>query len=54
MADNKQQNNQRPVTEQVTPLSSDWARGQTNDNFVADTTKPPPRIPDKDSKNERR
>ncbi len=54
MADNKQQNNQRPPNEKTESLSNDWMRGQTNDNFVADTTKPPPRIPDKDSKNERR
>ena len=50
MAENKQQDTQKPATEEIAPLSQETKR----ENFVADTTKPPPRVPEKDSKNERR
>lgn len=50
MADDKKQQNEN---QKIAPLSNDWNR-ERKDNFVADNTRPPPRQPDKDDKNERR
>ena len=50
MEDNKQQqNNQQPAQSTTKPTFD-----SVTNPIVADTIKPPPRIPDKDSKNERR
>jgi hypothetical protein len=50
MAEDKKQQNENQKT---VPLTQDWNRGN-NGNFVADNTRPPPRQPDKDDKDERR
>ena len=48
MADNKKQDNGRPATEEIAPLSYDWDIGKRriDENTVQSTHRPPPMRPD--------